>query len=238
MIVPGPALAYNGAVKGVAPNWHLTPAEAVALQRRLATAVITTGGVKDVRLVAGADISVPRGSTTGRAAVVVLSYPALELVEVATATAVLTFPYVPGLLSFREAPLVLATWAKLKHKPGLLFVDGQGIAHPRRLGIASHLGLLLDMPAIGCAKSRLWGEDAAPGAKAGSMAPLCDRGEVIGMVLRTKDNVKPLYISVGHKLSLPDAVAWVERCLRGYRLPEPTRLAHLAAGGNLPAPVL
>jgi deoxyribonuclease V len=166
--------------------------------------------------------------------VVVLSYPALELVEVATASAGLAFPYIPGLLSFREAPLVLAAWETLSNKPDLLFVDGQGVAHPRRLGIASHLGLVLDMPVIGCAKSRLCGEAATPGLAAGSRVPLFDGGEVIGMVVRSKDGAKPLYISVGYKISLESALAWTERCLRGHRLPEPARLAHLAAGGNLP----
>ena len=185
-------------------------------------------------LVGGADISVPRGSRIARAAVVVLSYPALEIVEVETIVAELAFPYIPGLLSFREAPVILELFEKLSYKPDLLIVDGQGIAHPRRLGIASHLGLWLNIPTIGCAKSRLCGEHDDVGYEAGSQTPLKDRNEVIGTVLRTGTGSRPLYISPGHKIGLEDSVRWTLACTRGYRLPEPSRLAHLAAGGNLP----
>ncbi len=216
-------------------SWDLTPAQAIALQKELAGDVITSGEVHSVRLIGGADISVPRGSRTARAAIVVLSYPELEIVEVETIVAELGSPYIPGLLSFREAPLVLELFEKLRHKPDLLFVDGQGIAHPRRLGIASHLGLWLDMPTIGCAKSRLCGEHVEVGHEAGSVAELLHEGEVVGMVLRTRAGSKPLYISPGHKISLEESVRWTLACTRAYRLPEPSRLAHLAAGGNLPS---
>jgi deoxyribonuclease V len=215
-------------------SWKLTPAQAIALQKELASEIITSGDVSNVHLVSGADISVSRGSRTARAAIVVLSYPALELVEVETAVAELAFPYIPGLLSFREAPVILDLFQKLSHKPDLLIVDGQGIAHPRRLGIASHLGLRLDMPTIGCAKSRLCGEHDEVGYDAGNQARLILDSEVIGMVLRTRTGSKPLYISPGHKIGLEEAVRWTLACTRGYRLPEPSRLAHLAAGGNLP----
>jgi len=215
-------------------SWDLTPARAIFLQKELACEVITSGEVDSVRLIGGADISVPRGKRTARAAIVVLSYPELEIVEVETIMAELAFPYIPGLLSFREAPVILELFEKLSHKPDLLFVDGQGIAHPRRLGIASHLGLWLDRPTIGCAKSRLCGEHVEVGLEAGRQAWLIDRGEVIGMVLRTRSGARPLYISTGHEISLEESVRWTLACTRGYRLPEPSRLAHLAAGGNLP----
>jgi deoxyribonuclease V len=143
------------------------------------------------------------------------------------------FPYVPGLLSFREAPLILAACERLRATPDLIMVDGQGIAHPRRFGLAAHLGLLLDTPAIGCAKSRLCGVSDMPGASPPSSCDLVDYGEVIGAVVRTKTNSQPLYISIGHKIDLTTAITRVLACCRGYRLPEPTRLAHLAAGGNL-----
>jgi deoxyribonuclease V len=148
----------------------------------------------------------------------------------------LDFPYIPGLLSFREAPLILTTCRELTIVPDLILVDGQGIAHPRRLGLASHLGLFLDTPTIGCAKSLLCGQHEVPGDEPGSYAEIRDKGEIIGAALRTKPAVKPVYISIGHKLNLESAIYWVLKCCRGYRLPEPTRLAHLAAGGNLKIP--
>jgi deoxyribonuclease V len=215
-------------------SWDLSPSQAIALQKELARDIIASGEVNSVRLVGGADISVLRGSRTARAAIVVLSYPELEIVEVETVVAELGFPYIPGLLSFRETPVVLELFSKLSNNPDLLFVDGQGIAHPRRLGIASHIGLWLDRPTIGCAKSRLCGEHVEVGHEAGSVAELTHQGEVIGTVLRTRAGSKPLYISPGHKISLQNSVRWVLACTRGYRLPEPSRLAHLAAGGNLP----
>ncbi|OGO07321.1 MAG: hypothetical protein A2Y92_02075, partial [Chloroflexi bacterium RBG_13_57_8] len=191
------------------------------------------GTVKDPRFIAGVDISVNKWAKTGTAAAVVLSYPALELVDVQVVTGSLDFPYVPGLLTFREAPLVLAACEKLKVTPDLVIVDGQGVAHPRRIGLASHLGLCLDIPTIGCAKSRLCGEYTEPDAASGSFTDLTDKGEVIGAVVRTRSVVKPVFVSVGHKISLPEAICWVLACCRGYRVPEPARLAHQAAGGFL-----
>jgi deoxyribonuclease V len=199
----------------------------------LAGEVTRTGGITKPRLIAGVDISVNRWAKTGTAAVVVLSYPGLEPVEVKVVTDSLNFPYVPGLLSFREAPLILAACEKLTVTPDLLMVDGQGIAHPRRMGLASHLGLCLDIPTIGCAKSRLCGSHDEPGNERSSYAELLGNGEVIGAVVRTRTGVKPVYVSIGHKIDLPTAIHFVLECCRGYRLPEPTRLAHQAAGGNL-----
>jgi deoxyribonuclease V len=183
-----------------------------------------------VHLVAGIDISANSYTGVGRAAVVVLAFPTLEEIEVAREERALAMPYVPGLLSFREAPIILGALARLTHAPDLLLVDGQGIAHPRRFGIASHLGVLVDLPAIGCAKSILRGRHAPLPDEVGARAPMLDRGEVIGMALRTRRHANPIYISVGHRITLETAVEYVERCCRGgYRLPEPTRLAHLRA---------
>jgi len=203
------------------------------LQRRLADRVLLIDEVGTPRFIAGVDISVSRASGMATAAVVVLSYPELRVVETEVVRGWLDFPYVPGLLSFRESPLTLAAFEKLSIAPDLVLVDGQGIAHPRRFGLASHLGLLLDRPTIGCAKSRLCGRNLMPGDEPGSYAEVIDDDETIGAALRTKLGVKPLYVSAGHRVDLKAAIHWVLECCRGYRLPEPTRLAHLAAGDGL-----
>ena len=215
--------------------WDVSPKEAIAIQRRLAAQVVREGEPRDVQQVAGADIAIDRARGRGIGAVVVLSYPELEVVEVAVEEAPLTFPYIPGLLSFREAPVLAAAFARIDGPIDLLLVDGQGLAHPRRFGLACHLGLLLDLPAIGCAKSRLVGQHATPGEAVGSRADLIDKGELIGGVLRTRAGVKPLYVSLGHRIGQAEAEAWVLRCGGGYRLPQPTRLADQAAGGRIPA---
>jgi deoxyribonuclease V len=214
-------------------EWRVNRDQALEMQRELARRVCQTGEVTSPRLIAGVDISAGRAEKAATAAVVVLSYPGLDLMEVKVVNGMLDFPYVPGLLSFRESPLILMACEQLDLVPALILVDGQGIAHPRRMGLASHLGLLLDIPTIGCAKSRLCGHHEMPGTEAGSSAELMDNGEIIGTALRTKDRVKPLYVSIGHKVDLHAAIRWTLACCRGYRLPEPTRLAHLAAGGNL-----
>jgi deoxyribonuclease V len=214
-------------------DWKVSTAQALEIQMKLAAQVSRVSEDISPRLIAGVDISVNKGDETGIGAVVVLSYPALDLVEMRVVNDRLEFPYVPGLLSFREAPLILAACEGLTVTPDLILVDGQGIAHPRRVGLASHLGLFLNTPTIGCAKSRLCGHHEMPGVEAGSYTDLIDGGEVIGAVLRTKAGVNPVYVSIGHKVDLPTAIHWVLACRRGYRLPEPTRLAHLAAGGNL-----
>lgn len=216
-------------------RWDLGIPEAMETQRRLASQVVSSGDPGEVRTVAGVDISVlEKGRRApARGAVVVLSYPELELLDQAVVEAEVTFPYVPGLLSFRETPVLLEPLSRVR-KPDLLLVDGQGFAHPRRFGLACHLGLLLDVPAIGCAKSRLLGEHPEPERAAGSRTELRDGDQVIGAVLRTRDGVNPVYVSVGHRIGLGEAVEWVLRCCRGLRLPETTRLAHQAAGGRLP----
>ncbi len=213
-------------------GWQMIPAQAMEIQRKLA-AQVSRAGETTPRFIAGVDISVDREAGTGTGAVVVLRYPELDLVEAKVVSDRLDFPYIPGLLSFREAPLILAACENLSVTPDLIMVDGQGIAHPRRMGLASHLGLFLDTPTIGCAKSRLCGRHEVPGNEPGSYADLIDGDEVIGAALRTRAGVKPVYVSIGHRVSLPAAIHWVLACCRGYRLPEPTRLAHLAAGGNL-----
>ena len=215
-------------------SWQLSLAQALDTQRRLAAQVSRNNEVTALHFIAGVDISAGkvRGVVTG--AVVVLDYPGLKVVETKLAQGKFGLPYIPGLLSFREAPLTLAACERLSITPDLILVDGQGIAHPRRLGLASHLGLFLNTPTIGCAKSLLCGEHKEPGEEPGSYAEVVDGGEIIGVALRTKLGAKPVYVSVGHKIDLETAVYWVLECCHGYRLPEPTRLAHLAAGGNLP----
>jgi deoxyribonuclease V len=214
-------------------TWQLSVAEAVEMQRRLSAQVLRGGGVVKPRYIAGVDVSVSRAHGEATGAVVVLGYPGLRLLETKVIRGKVDFPYVPGLLSFREAPLLLKACQALERMPGLILVDGQGIAHPRRIGLASHLGLFLDVPTIGCAKSRLCGSHETPGSERGEYAELLDGEEVIGAVLRTKVGTKPIYVSVGHMIDLSTAIHWVLECCQGYRLPEPTRLAHQAAGGNL-----
>lgn len=204
--------------------WNVTPEEAIALQIELAQRVSRSNSLSlsEIETIAGIDASY---KDEGFAVIVVMTFPALEVIEQATATRESVFPYVPGLLSFREAPVVLDAYAKLTRKPDLLLCDGQGIAHPRRLGLASHLGVYLDMPSVGCAKSRLTGRYEEPGPQMGDRSPLTSRNETIGMVVRSKPRTNPLFVSIGNKIDLPTAVDVVLACLRGYRLPEPTRLA-------------
>lgn len=189
-----------------------------------------------MRLVGGADVSfAPGRPARARAAVVVLVFPELTLVEVRTATAPVTFPYVPGLLSFREAPVVLRAFRALRRKPQVLLCDGHGEAHPRRFGLACHLGLLAGVPTIGVAKHRLVGVSPPLPSARGAWAPLTDGGEVVGAVVRTRRGVRPVYVSVGHRVVLPRAVELVLDCAPRFRLPEPLRLAHQAAAGRSPA---
>ena len=214
-------------------GWQLSTSQAMEMQRRLATEVSRKNKVIVPHFIAGADISAGRAQEMATGSVVVLSYPEFKVVEIQSVKGSLDFPYIPGLLSFRELPLTLAACERLSITPDLILVDGQGIAHPRRLGLASHLGLCLDTPTIGCAKSRLCGSHEEPPAEPGSYAEVIDRDETVGAALRTKPGVKPVYVSIGHMIDLETAVDWVIKCCRGYRLPEPTRLAHLAAGGSL-----
>ena len=211
-------------------EWNLTPSEAVAEQKRLRDEVRLVPLAKPPRIIGGCDVSMNRFATEGFAGFVSLSYPELEEVDHAVIKDAIPFPYIPGLLSFREIPMLMKAWDKLKTKPDVLVVDGIGIAHPRRLGIASHLGLVLGIPTIGCAKSVLIGTYADPANEIGATSPLIDpkTGETIGAALRTKRNVKPVFISPGHLITLEDAVAIMKSCIRAHRLPEPTRFAHAA----------
>jgi deoxyribonuclease V len=203
------------------------------LQIELAKQISRVNELFHPHFIAGSDISAPDSRGIARAVVIVLEYPGLKIAETQIVEDKLAFPYVPGLLSFRELPLIVSAFEKLSIKPDLLLVDGQGIAHPRRLGIASHLGLFLNIPTIGCAKSRLCGtHKSLISNRLGSYAQLIDKDELIGVVLRTKPKTKPLYISIGHKIDLPTSIYWVKKCLKGYRLPEPSRLAHLAASNR------
>jgi deoxyribonuclease V len=207
-------------------NWNLSYAQAIELQKNLAPRVRFTPLKKPPRLTAGLDCAISKDGRRIIACVVVLRLPDLELVETSSAVRKSNFPYIPGLLSFREAPACIAAASKLKSRPDVFIVDGQGIAHQRRLGLAAHLGLFLNKPTIGCAKSRLVGTFDEPDGRKGVYSLLEDRGEVIGAVVRTRTNVKPVFVSVGHRCLLEDAIEMVLRCTTKYRLPEPTRLAH------------
>ncbi|MCX6012601.1 MAG: deoxyribonuclease V [Chloroflexi bacterium] len=214
-------------------EWIVPIQQAIEIQYKLASQVICRDIINDVRFIGGVDISVKKGIKVATAAIVILEYPGLKLVDSITVQNEVRFPYIPGLLSFREIPVLLPAFKQLSIQPDLILVDGQGIAHPRRIGLASHLGLFLNIPTIGCAKSRLCGNHTDVPDAAGSYSMLTDEEEIIGVVLRTKVNTKPIYVSVGHKISLNSAVKWVIDCCKGYRLPEPTRLAHMAANGHL-----
>lgn len=215
----------------LAHRWNLTPREAVALQRELAPRVERGDRLGTVTTVAGVDVGFEDGGRTTRAAVAVLSFPDLKPLTEAIARRPTGFPYVPGLLSFREVPAILDALGQLAAAPDLLLVDGQGLAHPRRLGIACHLGLVTGLPAVGVAKTRLTGAEAEPGPNKGDWTPLVDKGETIGAILRTRAGVKPLYISGGHRVSLETAIRFTLACTTRFRLPETTRAAHRLASG-------
>jgi deoxyribonuclease V len=209
----------------------VTPAEAREIQRLWRGRVVCVDAFGPLRRVAGVDVGFERGGAVARAAVAVLELPSLRLVDAAVVREQTRFPYVPGLLSFREVPACLEALSCLSAAPDLLLCDGQGYAHPRRFGLASHLGVLADIPSIGVAKSRLIGVHGEPGAERGSWVPLLDAGECIGAVLRTRDAVTPLYVSIGHRIALDSAIRWVLACTLRYRLPETTRQAHRLASG-------
>lgn len=206
-------------------SWDVTAAEARAIQNDLAARVIRSNDFGSIQTIAGADVSLDKEKGLGFGGVIVYSYPKLQEIERTASVVELKFPYIPGLLAFREAPVLLKAFAKLKVKPDLIFFDGQGIAHPRRLGIASHLGLFLDCPTIGCAKSLLIGKYQEPGLSQGSQSDLIDKNEVIGKVLRTRAHVRPIFISLGHRIDLSTAVQFVLSCADGFRIPKPTREA-------------
>ena len=235
--MPSPNIHAAGAVPLAGQQlhrWDVSPAAARAIQDELSGRVERHTALGNVRLVAGADVHPLGPRSSGRSGqmvgvVAVLSYPALAVVEVAQAVVPAEFPYVPGLLSFREAPAVLAAMARLTRVPDLLLVDGQGLAHPRRFGLACHLGVLLDLPAIGCAKSILVGKHAPLATERGARAALIHNQDAVGAAVRTRSGVQPVYVSVGHRVDLAAAIAWTLQCTSRYRIPEPLRQAHLTA---------
>lgn len=209
-------------------SWQVSTEDAAAIQRSLSAQVkVLPLDVSSVRYVAGADVSFSKGSNDVFAAVVVLSYPELAVVEERGVAARATFPYVPGFLSFREGPAVIEALEQLNTEPDVIIFDGQGVAHPRGLGIASHVGVLLDKPTIGCAKSVLVGKYSEPGPERGSISPLTKDGMTLGVALRTRARVAPVFVSVGHRVDLITAAELVLSCAPRYRLPEPTRRAHI-----------
>lgn len=213
--------------------WDLTPPEAMAMQDRLRAELVLQWDGRAVASVAGVDVSVKTGAA--HCAIVVFSYPALEPLEAVTADAPLVFPYVPGLLTYREGPAVLAAWERLRRLPDLVMFDGHATAHPRGIGLGAEMGLWLERPSIGVAKSRFIGRHAEPGPRRGATTPLYaddDPSRVIGTVVRTRDRTKPVYVSPGHLIDLVHAVEFTLACCTRYRLPEPTRWAHRVAGGE------
>ncbi len=231
-------------------SWNLSPQEAIKLQEEIRKKIILKKGFSKIKRIAGADISFskksnkvyptkpafhgtlcaadrPEGRSRAYAAVVVFSFPELEILEEQNAIGSLSFPYIPGLLTFREGPLLIEAFKKINIEPDVIMFDGQGIAHPKRLGLATHLGILLDKPTIGCAKSRLIGTYQEPEREKDSYSLLKDDDEVIGAILRTQKNTSCVFVSPGHKIDLESSIEIVLKCLRGYRLPEPTRQAHL-----------
>jgi len=218
-------------------SWTLDPKQAVKLQTKLREKLVLEWDGRRVSTIAGVDVGIKGGNA--RAAVVAMEYPDLVPIEEVTAEQVVNFPYIPGLLSFREGSVILAAWEKLETNPDLVFFDGQGIAHPRGTGLAAHIGLWLGKPSIGVAKSRLYGHHETPGTNGGDKANLRDErdpGHILGTVLRTQTNVRPVYVSPGHLIGVTEASTFVLHCCRRYRLPEPTRWAHMVAGGaQLPA---
>jgi len=226
-------LASSSLRGAIAHRWDLSVPEAMALQEKLARKVVRIDRLGAVRHVCGIDVDFVENGPIARAAAAVLSFPDLELCDYALACKAADFPYIPGLLSFRESPAVIAALEELAIEPDLLVCDGQGIAHPRRFGLASHLGLLAGIPSIGVAKKRLIGKHGTLPECRGAWVPLVDRGERIGAVLRTRVGVKPVYVSIGHRVSLETAIRYVMACTTRYRLPETTRWAHRLAGASV-----
>ena len=208
--------------------WELQYGEAVKIQRGLRERLILKAPEMDLRLVAGADVSYSKGSDVFFSSVVVFETPGMNIVEESTAKGRVDFPYIPGLLSFREAPVLIKAFEGVKNTPDVIIFDGQGIAHPRGIGLASHMGLVLDCPSIGCAKKILVGDYDPVGNEVGDHTPIIYKGNAVGAALRTRNNVKPVFISPGHKMDIPSAVEIALKTCRGYKLPEPTRQAHLS----------
>ncbi len=208
-------------------SWKVSPQKAIGIQEELRERLRLHPPKAPFKTVAAADVSYSLADDRLYAGFLLFSYPSLTLMETASAGGRVSFPYIPGLLTFREAPILLKAFSKLKIRPGLVLMDGQGIAHPRSMGIAAHLGILLDIPTIGCAKSRLFGEEAELGPDQGSCVLLCQEGRTVGMIVRTRTGVKPVYVSPGHKMDLDTSVEIILSLCRGYRIPEPLRKAHI-----------
>jgi deoxyribonuclease V len=212
--------------------WNVSPQEAIEIQKDLRKRIVISpqpSVFKNIKYIAGADISIRKGSSFGYGGVIIMTFPDMDVIEEEVVKDDIKFPYIPGLLAFREAPILLKAFEKLKNEPDLIIFDGQGIAHPRGLGIASHLGIILDKPTIGCAKSKLFGTYNEPGKNEGDFSYLYspqDADNIIGAVVRTKSNTRPVFVSIGHKIDLQTSIKFILECRRGYRIPEPTRIAH------------
>lgn len=211
----------------ISHSWNLTPSKAVELQRRLKEKIRIEGLRTEIQFVAGADLSFNKLSKITFGGIVVFSFPELKIIEKVWIQSEVEFPYIPGLLSFREIPVLLKAFKKLKQKPDLMIMDGQGYAHPRRFGLACHFGLLTNTPSIGCAKAKLIGDYDPPGKNKGMNSSLIHKNEKIGDVLRTRNDVNPVFVSPGHLVNFNDCIKWVLNCTTKYRIPEPTRQAHL-----------
>ncbi|NCD71764.1 deoxyribonuclease V [Mucilaginibacter agri] len=206
---------------------HLTPSQAIAYQSELRQQIHIESLDNPINVIGGADISFNKYSETVYAGIILLKCPEMTVVGHSSVISRTSFPYISGLLAFREVPALLEAWDKLDIKPDLLVLDGQGIAHERRLGIATHFGLVTDVPTIGSAKSRLYGRHQEPANEVFAESPMYDRGEIVGIALRSKKNCNPIYISPGHRVSMDQSVQIIKNCIRGYRIPEPTRQAHI-----------
>ncbi len=208
--------------------WNVSPKEAMQIQNHLRSRIVTENvpEISNVKRIAGADVSYSKRENMIYAAVIIFSFPELQILEEKEAILPATFPYVPGLLIFREGPALIKAFEQIEREPDLVMFDGQGIAHPRGIGIATHMGMLLDKPSIGVAKTVLVGEHDEPERKKGSVSPLIKNGREIGAVVRTREDVEPVFVSIGFKIDLPTAVDFVLKCCQGYRLPEPARKAH------------
>lgn len=207
--------------------WKVSPEEAIKIQNEMKNLVKIESLSAQIRYIAGADVSFDKGSNIAYVGIVVFKFPEFKEVERSLSITEVTFPYIPGLLSFRESPALIKSWEKIKIIPDVVVIDGQGIAHPRRFGIASHFGVLIDKPTIGCAKSLLVGRYKEPDQKAGSYSYLYDSGEIVGVALRTRDYAQPVFVSIGHKITLDESIKIIMQSIRGYRIPEPTRRAHI-----------
>jgi deoxyribonuclease V len=207
-------------------SWNVSPEEAVQIQENLRSRIVLRTNFSKVRTIGGGDVAYSKKRNLLFGAIVVLSFPQMDTLDIAEAYGKVRFPYIPGLFSFREGPILIKTFQRLKIKPDVMLYDGQGIAHPRGFGLASHMGLWLDLPSVGCAKTPLLDEFISPGSSKGSCELIRREGKEVGIVLRTKDNVRPLFVSPGHRIDLPTSIQIILKCCQGFRIPEPLRRAH------------